>query len=84
MEPSRELIVLEKKMVMAEIVRLTVETAFETHVYSFAGRVYRQSEGRPIGLRSTFALARVVMGRWDHKWNEQLTKVHIQTEDYGR
>ena len=82
--PSRELTVLEKKMVMAEVVRLTVETAFETHVYSFAGRVYRQSEGGPIGLRSTCALARVVMGRWDQKWKEQLTEVNIQTEDDER
>ena len=29
--------------------------------------------GGPIGLCSTCALARVVMGRWDQKWKEQLT-----------
>ena len=38
--PSRELSVLEKKMVMAEVVRLTLQTAFKAHVYSFASRVY--------------------------------------------
>ena len=82
--PSRELTVLEKKTVMAEVERLTEETTFETHVYSLAGRVYMPSEGGPTGLRSTCALARVVMGRWDQKWKEQLTEVNIQTEDDER
>ena len=54
-------------MLMADVVRLTVEISFETHVYSFADRVYRYSEGGPIGLRSTCTLAKVVIGRWDQK-----------------
>ena len=39
--------------------------------------------GGPIGLCSTCAFARVVMGRWEKKWKEQLTEVNIQTEDDG-
>ena len=57
---------------------------FSTHLYSFGGRCYKQKEGGPIGLRSTCALARVVMGRWDSKWNKMVNKNNLVVEDNGR
>ena len=75
---------LERKIIMAEVLRLAVEIMFDTHIYSFGGHFYKQKEGGPIGLRSTCALARVVMGRWDIKWKERVADCNIQVEDDGR
>ena len=57
---------------------------FSTHVYSFGGRCYKQKEGGPIGLRSTYALALVVMGRWNMKWKKKVKTNNIRVEDDGR
>jgi hypothetical protein len=75
---------LDKKRIVAEVMRLAVELMFSTHLYSFGGRCYKQREGGPIGLRSTCALARVVMGRWDVKWKETVKSSNIRVEDDGR
>ena len=79
-----ELTEIEKKTAVAEVMRLAVEIMFSTHLYSFGGRCYKQKEGGPIGLRSTCALARVVMGRWDSKWNERAKQNNLIVEDDGR
>ena len=70
--PSVELTELERKLLVGEVLKIGVQTMFETHLYSFGGRVYRQRVGGPIGLRSTCALARVIMALWDIKWGERL------------
>ena len=75
---------LDKKRVVAEVMRLAVELMFSTHVYSFGGRCYKQKEGGPIGLRSTYALALVVMGRWNMKWKKKVKTNNIRVEDDGR
>ena len=71
-------------MVVSEVLRLGVEMMFSTHCYSFGGKVYRQTEGGPIGLRSTCAVARVVMARWDQKFKSRLEQVNIKSELDGR
>ena len=81
--PPVELAELEKRHIMAEVMRIGVETMFQTHAYSFGGATYIQSEGGPIGLRSTCAVARVVMARWDEKWKERLTEFNIVVEEDG-
>ena len=48
------------------------------------GLVYRQTEGGPIGLRSTCAVARVVMARWDIKLKTRLAVSNILAELDGR
>ena len=53
----------EKKTVMGEVMRLAVEVLFQTHVYSFKGSNFKQSDGGPIGLRATCAIAQVCMAR---------------------
>ena len=57
---------------------------FETHVYSFGGNAYKQREGGPIGLRSMCALKRVVMERWDCKWNKGMADNNLVVDDDGR
>ena len=74
----------QKTTVMAEVMRLAVELMYDTHLYTFGGKCYKQREGGPIGLRSTCALARVVMGRWDIKWKKQLSHSKVELEDDGR
>ena len=63
----------------AEVMRLAVENMFSTHCYRFGGKMYRQTEGGPIGLRSTCAVARVVMARWDIKFKERLAMSNVTT-----
>ena len=74
----------EKRRVMAEVLRLSVEIMYSTHIYSFGGKCYKQREGGPIGLRSTCALARVVMAKWDIKWKARMTDSNVKLEDDGR
>ena len=82
--PQPELSKAEKKMILSEVMRLSIELMFSTHIYSFGGRTYKQREGGPIGLRSTCALSRVVMARWDVKWKERMEKSNLVVEDDGR
>ena len=71
---------LDKKAIIGEVLRMGVETLFSTHIYSFGGSTYRQTDGGPIGLRSTCANARVVMARYTIKWKAKLTQHNIHLE----
>ena len=51
--PKVTLTELEKREVVATVVMIGVEKMFETHLYSFSGKVDRQAKEGPIGLRST-------------------------------
>ena len=66
--PKVELTELEKRMVVATIVKIGVLVMMNTHVYSWNGDTFLQKAGGPIGLRSTCAVARVVMNEWDSRW----------------
>ena len=68
--PPRELTNLEKRMVVAMVVKVGVLVMMSTHVYSWNGEAFLQKAGGPIGLRSTCAVARVVMNEWDSRWME--------------
>ena len=63
---------LEKKRIVATVMLIAVEIMFSAHIYTFAGQCYKQKKGGPIGLRSTCAVARLVMSVWDSKWLERL------------
>ena len=47
--PGVELTAIEKKMIMSEVLRLSIELMFSTHIYSFGGKSYKQREGGPMG-----------------------------------
>ena len=64
---------LEARMIAATVVQIGVLTMFNTHVYSWDGKTFLQKAGGPIGLRSTCAVARIVMSSWDAKWQERIT-----------
>ena len=81
--PNVTLTEVEKKMVVGEVLRLAVEILFKTHMYSFRGSTFRQSDGGPIGLRATCAIARVVMGMHNKKWKKKMKDHNIQIEFEG-
>ena len=70
----------EKRKVVAEVVSIGVKTMFATHVYSFGGRVFHQMVGGPIGLRSTGAIARVVMAMTDRRVKAKMDKDGVKTK----
>ena len=75
---------LEKRMLVATVVKIGVLCMMNTHVYSFAGDIYLQRSGGPIGLRSTCAVARVVMNAWDAKWMEVVKENKLEIKRRNR
>ena len=78
--PKVRLTTSEKKEIIAQVVKIITLTMFNTHMYKFGGKVFNQSKGGPIGLRSTCSVARLVMKVWDDKWLERLNKLMIRIE----
>ena len=70
----------DKKEIIAQVTKIMTETMFRTHVYTFGGRIFRQSQGGPIGLRSTCSVARLIMKIWDDKWLARLTELKVKVE----
>ena len=65
--PTVELTNLEKRKIVAKVMQLAVMAMFTTHLYQFAGKVYHQQLGCPIGLRGTGVIARVVLAMTDRR-----------------
>ena len=82
--PSVVLTKEEKRGILAEVMKIVSELMFETHLYTFNGKVYKQKKGGPIGLRGTCALARLVMCSWDRVWKELLRTNNIIIEEFMR
>ena len=61
--PNRE----EERKMIALAIKKGVQTVMKSHLYVSEGRVYRQSEGGPIGLQVTGAIARAFMLWWDQR-----------------
>ena len=51
----------EQQKVIAKLIEILVITTFETHVYAWGGRIYRQTRGGPIGVRASGTVAKVAM-----------------------
>ena len=62
--PDAELSEEDKRKLLAAVMLVATRNVFKYHVYSFAGQVYRQTKGGPIGLRFTSIVARIVMDVW--------------------
>ena len=75
---SNGLMEVEKKLVLAKVMKTAVLAIFKTHTYSFASKFYLQAKGGPIGLRSTCCVARLVMMWWDDKLVEAVETAGIK------
>jgi hypothetical protein len=49
-----------------------------THMHTWNGNTYLQKAGGPIVLRSTCAVSRVVMNKWDTRWLELCNRSNIK------
>ena len=76
--PDVELTGKEEKLLMAACIEVGIRAVFDLHVYQFAGKVYRQTDGGPIGLRLTGACAKVKMAAWSVKVSEILMENHVK------
>ena len=56
---------------------ISTEFMFSSHLYTFAGKIFRQASGGPIGLRGTCAIARLVMQMWDLKWMARMDRLKV-------
>ena len=65
--PKMRLTTREKRMIVVTVMKIAVLVLFRTHVYEFGGKFFLQKRGGPIGLRSTCAIARIVMLWRDEK-----------------
>ena len=75
---------IEKRMVVATVMKIAVLVLFRTHVYEFGGKFYLQKKGGPIGLRSTCAIARIVMLWWDEMFMSLVASSNLSVEEKAR
>ena len=71
-------------MILATGIYIGVIVMMNTHVYEFNGETFLQKAGRPIGLRSTCAVARVVMNAWDSRWMELVSTNNVKVRKNDR
>ena len=74
LEPSQEI----KTKMMGKELQLVVRSCWKLHTYEFGGKVYRQSEEGPIGLRITMACARVIIINWGKIAKDRLEQSGIK------
>ena len=75
--PEREPTEMEKRNLLAASLEIAVRAAFKSHTYKFAGAIYQQVEGGPIGMRLTGACAKIVMGVWSRKFKQILREADV-------
>ena len=76
--PAREPTQLEKKNLLAAALEIGIRKMFSLHTYQFAGKLFQQTDGGPIGMRITGACARVVMAEWSIRVNEILKQGGVE------
>ena len=75
---SNGLTMLEKKLVLAKVMKTAVFAIFKTQTYSFGTKFYLQAKGGPIGLRSTCCTTRLIMMWWDDKLVEAVQRLGLK------
>ena len=54
------------------MVEISLQILFRNFVYQFAGKLFHQEDGGPIGVRATGSAAELVMLDWSEKYREIL------------
>ena len=57
---------------------IATRTNFENFCYTFAGKVYRKTDGGPIGARVTMCLARIVTHYWGDQYRMILARASLR------
>ena len=68
----------EVSLVISLFVENLVKITFKSHLYLWKGKVWRQTEGGPIGLRATGSCAKVVMDDWMAKFRKKLEENGVE------
>ena len=68
----------EIRRMLATALEIAIKVSFSTYVSSFAGKLFSQRLGGPIGSRLAMAVARVMMIRWGEKVKEVLARSGIK------
>ena len=69
---------LEERQLVARMAEIGVRTVFENFIYTFAGKMYIQQKGGPIGARVTMCLARIGMHDWGEQYCVILTRASLR------
>ena len=56
-----------KREIFARVVQVCSIILMTTHAYQFGGKIFRQRQGAPIGIRASAVLAELCMACWDRK-----------------
>ena len=70
----------EERKMIALAIKKGIQVVMENHLYTIDGKIYRQSEGGPIGLQATGAIARTFMIWWDKKFMERMREATCNME----
>ena len=68
----------EERELIGRCAEIATRTIFRNFCYKFAGKVYMQTDGGPIGARVTMCVARIVMHDWGEKYRMILTKASLK------
>ena len=61
--------------------RIAIHILWQNFMYEFAGEVYLQMEGGPIGARCTMAASRLVMQEWSEGYKSILIRSGLTLDD---
>ena len=82
--PDKEWTDWEKRVLVAEMVRIGVVVMMNTHLFRWDGRIFLQKKGGPIGLRGTCCVARITMLHWDGKLLEKFKQNNLKLDEGAR
>ena len=68
----------ERRLIIAEVVRIAVETVFKNHLYAWGAGVRLQDKGGAIGEALTQVVARIVMDHWMDLFKKKLEENKIK------
>ena len=54
-----------RRAILGKVLELAVVKIFQSNVYKFAGKIYLQTDGAPIGLDLSGEIGRLVMAQYD-------------------
>ena len=74
----------EKKTILALVLAVQVDFVMGNHVYKVGDTIYLQTDGGPMGLKLTGAIARVVMMLFDKLYLEKVSQSDIRMLMYER
>jgi hypothetical protein len=75
---------IQRKKMIASMMRILVREIMTNHCYQFDGKLYLQQAGGPIGLKLSGVLARLVMLKFDRLYLDKLSKLDIELVLYQR